>query len=848
MALSKVAKIWIIVLAIPVVLVIIGIVAAKMYFTSDRLKTMVVPRVEAATHRSVAINDIGLSVFPRIGVTLDGVAISNPRGTEGVFDRNEFVHLENLTVNVKLLPLLFNKRLEILHVVLDRPVVYLEVSKDGRKNFTSTEKPKATPGAPAEQQQAGGEFLLSNFEIRGGRVEYTNRKFDSRMMINGLDQRASANAAAGENVFHVETDATVKGFSYGTLTSWYLSDQPVSAHALLSYRMTDDVLNFDSATVMLKELPLNVGGTISNLQRDTMQFNLTVTAPEVQMAQVLSLVPAEMLKAAHGISSTGGVQFKAEITGPSGELVDPATRATFRISNGRIQYEGLPQAITNVNVQGSFEKPSAPIAKPGIGRLTIERFTASLGGSDVNGRLAVTNFTDPTLAASFSGSLNLGEVRKYYPLEEGTDLSGSMRANFTIDGKTNIPQQLRANGQMEFQNVTIRSAGSPQPIRDLNGTLTLNNQAIESKKLTMNIGESDLNLGFTLRNYLAMVLSDSTSKQRSKPNATVTLTSQQLRTVDLTGDESSKSKEPADKGTRQPGGMLPGIDIDATVTIGKLVTEKFTFTNVRGSVNIADGIVRLNNFNVNAFEGSIGAKGMLDVRNPEKRPFDLDLTINGVESNALLPKFTSFGNNLFGKLSMHTSLKGDLNDTLGLNTKTLAGNGTVQLVEGKLQGSPLTSRLAGVTGISELRQVDFRQWTNSFSIDGGRMKISDLRVGAADADFALNGFHGLTDGALDYKLSVTLPAAVSNRIKLGGVGDQLLQFLKDKEGRLQLSFDVTGTMTDPTLHLDTKAQQDALQRAAEQKKQQLIDEGTKKAEDEAKKKLEEGLKKLFKKD
>ena len=101
----------------------------------------------------------------------------------------------------------------------------------------------------------------------------------------------------------------------------------------------------------------------------------------------------------------------------------------------------------------------------------------------------------------------------------------------------------------------------------------------------------------------------------------------------------------------------------------------------------------------------------------------------------------------------------------------------------------------------------------------------------------MGGSQGL-DGTMDYVLTVKLPGSVSDKINLGGVAGQLLDNLKDKEGRLNLTFDVGGTNTNPTITLN----QDVAKAALGQK----ANDAKKKAEEELKKKAEEGLKKLFK--
>ncbi|MBI4549227.1 MAG: AsmA family protein [Ignavibacteriae bacterium] len=847
MALSKAAKIWIIILSIPLVLIVGGIIAAKIYFTSDRLKALVIPPIEEATHRTVTVKNISISILPSLAVSIDGLRISNPE--DSPFDRNEFMSLDHLKLKVKIFELLQNK-LEITHVILDHPRLYLEVTKDGKKNFSSKETGTSEDVRVQVrvEKNSMSALLLSNLEINDGEIEYVNKRFDSRMKIEGWRQTLRAEARPGENILFIEGQSNVDQFSYGTVTSWYLDGQPISVTEKMMYKIVDDVLIFDAVQGTLKNLPLAVSGTISKLQEETIILALAVTSPSAQMTQLLSLIPPDMLKEAQGLSSAGDVKFSLSIIGRLDEQTDPGIQGLFTVSNGVIKYASLHKSITNINLSGKFEKPEAPIDKKEIGSFSIDKLTATLGTNTITGKLHLTNFDDPTITSECNGTINLLEVKDYYPLEPGTELNGLMKADIALQGKAKVPQSIRARGTIELDNVTIKTVGSQKPLSNLNGTITFNNQLIESKQLAMNVGESDLNLGFTLKNYLSLVIPKTTSVHKdkvstSKPSAFVTLTSKQLRTSDLTSDKKTSSEQaPNEKKGTQTSGWLPGFDLDANVSIDKLVTEKLTFTNARGTASISEGIINLKNFYVNAFQGTIQTRGTLDVRDLKKRPFDLELELTGVESNSLLLTFTSFGKFLFGKLSMSTKLQGDLNDTLGLNPQTLLGDGTVHIFDGKLLGLPLTAKLADALKINELREISFKDWKNTFSISNGRFNIKDLGIDAGTTDFLLDGSHGL-DGSLDYGLTVKLPESLSGRIKLEGIATELLQFLKDTDGRVNLNFQVTGTSSDPVIKLDTRMQQELLKKALEQKGK----EAQLKLEEALKKKAEEGLKKLLKK-
>ena len=170
--------------------------------------------------------------------------------------------------------------------------------------------------------------------------------------------------------------------------------------------------------------------------------------------------------------------------------------------------------------------------------------------------------------------------------------------------------------------------------------------------------------------------------------------------------------------------------MDVTATIGTMTMEKFEMKNVRGMMKIANGVINLQKFTCNAFEGSIDTKGSLNMQKPDRPTFDLALDMNNVNAHTMLPKFTSFGERMFGKLSMTTTMKGTLNDTLGLVTQGLNGQGKVGVQEGKLTGVKVNQTIASLLKLPDVEEINFKDWANTFSISDGRhqhQRPEDLR-------------------------------------------------------------------------------------------------------------------------
>lgn len=831
-------KRWMIILAIPVAALLVGALALKLYFTEDRLRGLVIPAVEEAAGRKAEVGSLSLSFLPSIGVRAGDVRLLNPEGVP--FTSPFLLSLKSLFIDLRLLPL-FSGRLEIDNLVLERPVVHLDVLADGRKNSTAGGAAARVSGgdAGATEGFSPAALLLSNVEIRDGRIESHNRKLDTRWIVDGLDHRLRVAPSPDGGALLVSGSGEIRGFSYGTGSSWTLEGVPLSAVEELRYTPADDRLEFSDVSLRLRDVPLKVTGSVSDLRQDILRMDLAVDAPGLTVAQLLSLLPAAALKDAGDVNAGGDAAFSLKVSGPSGDEVNPAVAASFTVSNGTIRYPSLTKSITGVHVEGALDVPSAPVTAKGVGELAISRLAATLGANSVSGTLRVSGFGDPLVKATLKGNVALDELREYYPLKPGTALAGSAAGDVSIDGRPSEPRSVRAGGTLRLRGVSWSGPGMARPVRDLTGEIAFNNQSLDLKNLAMAIGSSDLRLNASLKNYLSLVFPPE-GASTPKPLLTFDLASKNLNTADLTPPpDSADAGTAADRGGAggSGAGLLPGIDLSGTVSVETLRTEKFTFTNARGALSSTAGVVKLTGMTLDAFGGTVKTDGTLDLGKPDRRPFDLALDVRGVESNSLLSPFTSFGRFLSGKLTLTTALRGDLDDTLGITPATLAGDGSALIAEGKLTGVPLLQKLSGFLGAERLKEVDFQSWSQSFSIADGRLNIRDLKIGGRDADITVNGTHGL-DGGIDYAMHLRLPASVSEGIRLQGVGDQLLRFFKDEEGRLNLDFTVGGDTRAPTLKLDTRAQEEML-------KKKLLDDGAKQLGDPLKK-AGEGLKKLIK--
>jgi hypothetical protein len=447
--------------------------------------------------------------------------------------------------------------------------------------------------------------------------------------------------ARGERIL-VTGSAECESLSYGTIAEPLVDGLRLGLNHQISYDPASDVLTFVRGDLTVQDMRLTLAGTMADLRKENSVLDLSIGSDSVNIADLLSLVPKEYMKKAEGLKGTGTAQVHIALTGVITDSTtgDLAGRITAR--GATIHYPQLPKPITNISIVCAFFRTAIRQ------EFRVEKLTANLGNDPVSMTMTVVNFDAPALTVSASGALDLARVREYYPLEAGTELSGRMKADVNLAGRVDDPMTMKASGTMEFSNVTARSATSKNPVRNLNGTVTFNNRTIESKSVSLALGSSDLTLGFRLTNYLSL-LSD--EKAAARPAATVTLRSHHLYTKDILGGEdhpntpgaapadgrrpATPAESPEPRQTQaaaspQPGREnpfpLPGVEMDVSAVIGTLTTEKFEFTDVRGTMKVSNGVITMKNLALKAFGGSVVSQGTLDLRSPSRPQFNLRLT------------------------------------------------------------------------------------------------------------------------------------------------------------------------------------------------------------------------------
>ncbi|MGH8520260.1 MAG: AsmA family protein [Gammaproteobacteria bacterium] len=194
---TKVLKIIAAVFGFVVILMVAAAIMIPMFVNPNDFKGEIIGQVEKTTGRKLELaGDIGLTVFPWLGLELGATTLGNAPG----FGEQPFLRSERVQVRVKLLPLL-QKRVEMDTVALEGLELNLARDKSGKSNWDDllqmgapaqatppAEAPAGKPDAAAEAApQPFAALALGGVDLKGGRITWDDRQQGERYAIKDLN-------------------------------------------------------------------------------------------------------------------------------------------------------------------------------------------------------------------------------------------------------------------------------------------------------------------------------------------------------------------------------------------------------------------------------------------------------------------------------------------------------------------------------------------------------------------------------------------------------------------------------------------------------------------------------------
>jgi len=460
-----------------VALVLLGGLALSLPFLVDlnKYQDQYKPIIEEALNRKVQLQDIRLTVWPRIGARVSGFSVLD----DPAFSSGPFASLSSLDVGVKLMPLL-SRSVEVEEITLHNPVITVIKNKNGvlnaatigRKGVPVPEKPSRAPiPSPEGPLKILALLAVDRVSIDGGKLTYRDLSAANSVEYVVQDLEFLLREVRLGQTPHLHMAALVQPFKVPMLLD--------GTFGPLKESMDIDAINFQLAvgktdftitgSVAGNDATVNISSPVIN------SANLPMTLPLKQPVELKDFkIVADVKGQEAKLTALSFKLFDGEVKG-QGKMIAGSEVPPFK---GAVAIQGLQLgpalaavAETPVSVSGTagadlslqgrgFSMPDLTKALEGSGHLAVK-----------DGKIEGVNILQEVVSALNLVGMTLGEAKATAFSTIETDLA-------TKQGVINVQRLL-----MDSHDFQATGGGTIGFDQKLNVLLNLNLSQEVSQKL-----------------------------------------------------------------------------------------------------------------------------------------------------------------------------------------------------------------------------------------------------------------------------------------------------------------------------------------------------------------------------
>lgn len=454
----------------------------------------------------------------------------------------------------------------------------------------------------------------------------------------------------------------------------------------------------------------------------------------------------------------------------------PVTNARMRLQDGYAKSATVAEPLEAVNAQAQLLNTTGTRAGT---RLVIPALMARFAGEPLALSGTIQDFANYAYDLKANGKVDLGKLTQLFPLE-GTRLAGLLDADVRargryVDIEAERYERVAASGTASLQNFSYVGEAVPKPLKITAATMQFTPTQLRIPSASGRLGNSDFSASGTLGNYLAYALTDDAPLR-----GTLTVRSERFDVNEWLSESDDTTAQAASTSVVE----LPrNINLTVDATVGRAAYNRMPLSNLRGTLALNEGVLRMNKLAFNALGGRFVTSGSYDPRDLQNPRFDFALNVDEAAIpeawkhltfvKALMP----LAQYLVGDFSSQFRIDGLLGPDMLPRLNTLTGSGLIRIIQATLQNAPIVEKLVQRIKLDRLKNGKFSNVLMQAEIDDGKISFQPFDVAfAPNHNLTIAGANGI-DGSLDYRLSFDLPAgsagAAFNQVFAGWTGGKL---------------------------------------------------------------------------
>lgn len=666
-----------------VIVVIVALVSLAIFVLTfnpnaykDKLEQLVYNRYE----RTLTIKgEIGLSLFPRIGLSVQDVSLSDRGG------KSTFISVDGARFAVAIWPLLSN-RLVVDHVAVTGFKAWVTRDKNGHFNFSDLVSKEASlpsvngaggagaalaagviAAAPSTDGRADPQIDIAGLELKEGQIHYFDEQAGASLTLSELDVNT------GRMTYNQAFDVTLKGRLLGVAPT---ADAQVEAQALL--RLDPNVRNYTA-----QKINVQISGRLADLDKGavTLKGNLAYSGT----ARTFAANGLELGVQGGWIGSKPISDIKATLSVPQLRL--DQRQSELKVEKLALRATGKTPEYA---IDAAFDAPALSISpeaakgEPVTGTVKLtgdSTLAVALGLEGLSGNADTLQFQALSLDGGFSRDQRLLRLKVSSPASWSMSLKkGELSA---LKGDMSIQDATLPGGRFEFPMIGSVQLDLVKDLLETDINAVINGGQLELKAkaeqlakpkvmFSLDAGKLDLN------NWLTPPPQPPKAKAATDKTGTSDKTASEPKTEAPV--EAVKPTVAAPTPTAVDLSFLTPLDVTGTIKIDDLRVRDLQLRAVSGNVRAQGGKLDVSKVTAKLYEGQL--TGGLTARDDQSLALQLNLDKVAVEPfmQALMKDGHLSGT---GSLQAAFEARGATVEAL---VASLSGKAALQVRQGAIRG------------------------------------------------------------------------------------------------------------------------------------------------------------------
>jgi len=813
-------------------LLLIILIALVPYFFKDQIIALIKEEANASLNATLDFKDADLTIFsnfPNLTLTVDEVSIIG----KGEFENVPLTEIKQLSLKLDLWSVLTGDQFQIDAIHLVEPKINIQVLPNGKANYDIAIVDTTAVEEVSEEPASAFKFALEEYTITDGDITYNDKPSLTYLHLEHFNHTGKISIDDIHYVIETVTEETGVTMVYDKVA--YFDESIFAMNCDLGINMPEDemTISFKENEVVLNKLKLHFDGDML-MKDDFMDFDFTFNTIDQTFKSLLSVVPGAYSSSFDDIKTDGNIEFKGSLNGKYSETDMPGFDLTTKINNAWLQYPDLPSKLEDISMDLNIKRA----AGPDLDNLIVDLKSLGLQflENKIDASLYLTHpMTDPNIKSHITSYLDLAELGKVIPMEEGESYTGIINADIALEGKLSSIEQekydeFKAEGDLVISDMDYKTASLPYDVKIDSMHFAFTPASLRLNAFESRVGASDFSANGNIQNYMAYALKGDTLQGQFLVSSNLMNVDELMGTEEVVETSSENTQVVAYDSSAAEVFVIPGnVNFTLNTLVKEMIYDSLSMYNLAGSVGLKNGVATMKDISIEVLEGTIGMNGSYEALSPKRALVDFDYDINDLSFKESFKYFNSVEKYMpiakycEGKFSTKLNLKAKVDEFYSPIYSTVTGLGDFTSNSVKISDAPVFEKISKLIKLDKFKNQTIQNMDMSFEFKDGKIWLEESPIKLGGYNSTISGTTSF-DQDIEYKVKTEIPKEAFGS-KANEVLSGLLGKVEDATGQdinipdnIPLTINIMGNIMDPQIKTNLKG-------AGDEVKQNLVDQG-----------------------